>query len=84
MPDGKKVRIVLELEVPETVLDFVSSLTDNSNALYELELLKSLKARLDYSYPIGDPLREKLELELDELIEKKEQTATTYYPYLLG
>jgi hypothetical protein len=53
------VRIVLELEVPETVLDFVSSLTDNSNALYELELLKSLKARLDYSYPIGDPLREK-------------------------
>jgi hypothetical protein len=63
-------KISLEVELPTRILEAMAD-WGNPYLLCEIALLKSLKAGLDYYWPIGDPFREVAEKELDELLARK-------------
>jgi hypothetical protein len=64
-------RITLEVEVPTRIHEALVMTCINPNLFYEIALLKSLKAGVDYYWPIGDPWREIAERQLDQLLAVK-------------
>jgi len=67
---ARTIKIRVEVEIPTKIQQILATSTD-PKLFYEFHLLASLKAWLDYNYPVGGQLRETLEAELDELLEKK-------------